>query len=159
MSRLRDARRSQLRYGLSYSRMPITTLIKILNSHKHSGSWPVVFSWRNGPKDKVTIYDYELPRRRGMPTDERIGWSEDDWLIHSYVINCHPQILMARTPDGIQPGYLGVLITLLSDGCLIPSRCLDDWLATGIPLGIPLRHSNSRRLCPSWLRTYYRKDL
>lgn len=133
--------------------MPTEVLVDILREHQRS-PWQALrpFSWRGGPVGVVTIYDYDMPRRTGMTWDTVKGWSELDWNNHAHVINCPADGMCVRAQDNGAPGYLGVLHTLLRSGSVVPSRCLDDWLAADEGL-------TSRQLCAPELRLFYRNDL
>ena len=146
-------RKERLRHGHSHGVMPFAVLLDILREHqRHPGQGLGPFIWRHGPEGVATIYDYHLPYRVGIPYAQRMGWSEDTWNIHSYVLNCSSSVLHI---NGIQwpeknmsPGYRRVLVDLLQKGCMVPSACLDTWLG-----------DDSRKFCAPELRIRYREDL
>ena len=142
--------RHRLRHGLSRRMMSLQTLVDIMNTHRrHPWQRLEPFSWRHGPEGKVTIYDYDMPRRRAPRWDEIHGLGDVDWQVHSYVCNC-PDAEITRDGGGGKPGYRRMLIQLVDEGCVIPSRCLDDWLESP---------GHSRTICAPELRLFYRSDL
>jgi hypothetical protein len=112
--------------------------------------------------DVITIMDYSKPRRTpGMQT----GHAEADWYQQSTVCNCTAGELPANNIDGVwkeaqqlldgtyiapgwtrmpKTGYRVILETLLREGCLVPSRQLDEML-----------RRETRELVPNELRIHY----
>jgi len=148
-----------LRNDLIGRLMPITTLRLILNEHKRYPWQPLyIFQWRHSPPNVVTIYDMDMPRRKLVTEDYRIGYVEQDWWNNSVVTNCSQDFLVPmtqvsrKTGDVLRPGYKDVLMRLLAAGAIVPSRCLDDWLLkawTG---------EDSRKLCAPELRINYKRN-
>lgn len=146
---MRGIRSQRLRNDVAGALMTPETLKLILETHKRFPSQHLyMFTWRHGPSDRWTIYDMDLPRRRGIPADQRKGWSSTDWWTHSTVCNVPSTFmhrwsekvmvkeesgmaggrLRSRDVEEIRPGYKEILMRLLREGCVIPSRVLDDWL-------------------------------
>lgn len=77
-----------MRYGLGRRIMPIQTLRAILTPHSTNlDEYVYAFSWRHGPKGKVTIYDLNYPRRNPPTEDDSHGWAQEEWWIHSTVLS------------------------------------------------------------------------
>lgn len=135
--------------------MPISTLDLILKSHQRN-PWQTLYlySWKEHYGNKAVICDMDKPRRNGVPYDTRFGWSETDWWNNSHIMNVPKDYLLPlghidkKTEEVTRRGYKDTLVALLSEGCVIPSRCLDDWL-----------QDNSLKFCSPDLRLYYRGDL
>lgn len=129
--------------------MPFAVFLDILKAHERvqcQGLGP--FIWRHGPPGVATIYDYHAPHRNGIDPRMRIGWGEEDWNIHSQILNCPSDVMHINGVGGVAPGYRRVLLSLLSQGCILPSACIDQWLG-----------DNSRIYCDPQLRLFYRRDL
>lgn len=136
-----------------YSRPPdgailAPDLLRVLHEHRRYPADSIrPFRWRSG--GFTSIYDYELPRRKGIPYEERLKWAEDTWTLHSFVCNIPIDqmrwIATIETATGIfRPSYREVVKQCLRDGCIRPSSYLDRLL-----------NEDSSRLCPPEMRIQY----
>ena len=118
--------RDRLRLGIAEGYMTYDTFRLILREHAR-GPEVRLFSWRGGPTDRVTIYDYSLPRRMDHEDDIVLGWTEEDWNMNSMICNV-PVTWMSKHGGMRVPSYTDRLQMMLREGAFLPSRCLDEWL-------------------------------
>lgn len=129
--------------------MTPATLRLILDTHRRN-PWQrlYLFNWHGGMQDRYGLYDLDLPQRKRMTEETRMGYEESDWFINSCLGTIPADYMRAWSrrvvvreeygrPDGElatrmveeeRPGYKLILMQLLNEGCIVPSRCLDDWL-------------------------------
>jgi hypothetical protein len=135
----------RLRDNLIGRLMPTETLNQILATHRRDPAQRLyIFGWRHGPENTPTVYDMDLPRRKGIPEECTRGRGHTDWWINSHVTNIAGDWMAPYDTEhrGVRRiGYKVVLLRLLADGCIVPSACLDDWLG-----------DDSRKFCPPELR-------
>jgi hypothetical protein len=68
--------------------MPVQTFRQLLAEHSFNrDEYVYAFSWRHGPKGKLTVYDLNMPRRYPITEDSSHGHAEDDWWIHSTALS------------------------------------------------------------------------